>query len=116
MRLSWPMPRRTSLMSPPIRSQRLAISLMKLILVDSSALATYLVISGAFGRHRQERLFGPQERSVQLAQHVGDFLPADADDDAVGLHEVLDRGAFLEEFGIAGDVAVAAGELARARW
>ena len=27
-----------------------------------------------------------------------------ADDDAVGLHEVLDRGAFLEELGIGDDV------------
>ena len=49
MRLSWPMPRRTSLMSAPIRSQRLAISLMKLIFVESSALATYLVISALSG-------------------------------------------------------------------
>ena len=49
MRLSWPMPRRTSLMSAPVRSQRLAISLMKLIFVDSRALATYLVISALSG-------------------------------------------------------------------
>ena len=49
MRLSWPMPRRTSLMSAPAHSQRFAISLMKLIFVDSSALAAYLVISALSG-------------------------------------------------------------------
>ena len=49
MRLSWPMPRRTSLMSAPARSQTFAISLMKLIFVDSSELATYLVISALSG-------------------------------------------------------------------
>ena len=49
MRASWPMPRRTSLMSAPSRSHRLAISLMKLIFVASIALATYLVISALSG-------------------------------------------------------------------
>ncbi len=36
-------------MSAPRRSQRLAISLMKLIFVASRALATYLVISALSG-------------------------------------------------------------------
>ena len=49
MRLSWPMPRRTSLMSAPAPSQMLATSLMKLIFVDNSALAAYLVISALSG-------------------------------------------------------------------
>src|SRR5919108_420465 len=49
MRASWPMPRRTSLMSAPSRSHRLAISLMKLILVASMALAAYFVISADSG-------------------------------------------------------------------
>ena len=70
MRLSWPMPRRTSLMSAPIRSHRLAISLMKLIFVASMALATYLVISALSGDIDQERLLGAQERRVQLAEHA----------------------------------------------
>ena len=68
---SWPMPRRTSLMSAPSRSQRLAISLMKLILVASRALATYLVISALSGDMTRNGLLGAQERGVQLAQHVG---------------------------------------------
>ena len=43
------MPRRTSLTSALYASQRLAISLMKLILVASRQLATYLVISALSG-------------------------------------------------------------------
>ena len=49
IRLSWPIPRRTSSMSASIRSQRFATSLMKLIFVDNSALATYFVISALSG-------------------------------------------------------------------
>src|SRR5262249_60611129 len=45
MRLSNPKPRTTSLMSAPTRSQMLAISLAKLILVARKALAAYLIIS-----------------------------------------------------------------------
>ena len=86
---------------------------MKLILVESSALATYLVISALSGDMTQERLLGAQERLVELAQHLADFVAADADHDAVGLDEVFDRRAFLEELGIAGDVAIAAGALFR---
>ena len=48
MRGSLPMPRRTASMSAPRRSARLAISLMKLILVASMALAAYLVSSALF--------------------------------------------------------------------
>ena len=60
---------------------------------------------GAFGRHDQKRLLGAQERGVQLAQHLGHFRASHADDDAVGLHEVVDRGPFLQELGVAGHVA-----------
>ena len=44
MRLSKPKPRTTSRMSAPTRSQRLATSLAKLILVARRALAAYLII------------------------------------------------------------------------
>jgi hypothetical protein len=47
-----------------------------------------------------------------LVKHVGDFLPADANDHAIGLHEVLDRRALFEKLGIARHVAIAAGKLA----
>ena len=45
MRPSDPMPLETALMSAPVRSQRAAISLMKVILVARKALAAYLIIS-----------------------------------------------------------------------
>ena len=111
MRLSWPMPRRTSLMSAPIRSHRLAISLMKLILVDSSALATYLVISALSGDMTRNGFSVRRNGAYSSCSTSPTSCAAHADHDAVGLHEVVDRRAFLEELGIAGHVAVAAGVL-----
>ena len=115
MRLSWPMPRRTSLMSAPARSQRFAISLMKLIFVESMALATYLVISALSGDMRQKRLVGPQVGLIEVRQHVDRPPAPGADHHAVGLHEVVDRHAFLEKLGIAGHVDLAAGQLLEPR-
>lgn len=66
---------------------------------------------GAFGRHRKERFVGAEEWSVKLFELFGRGRLADADNDAVGEHEVLDRGAFFEELGIAGDEAGAPGGL-----
>ena len=111
MRLSWPMPRRTSLMSAPTRSQTLAISLMKLILVGQHGVGDVLGHLGAFRRHHQQRLVGPQVRFVEVRQHVGHLRPPHADDHAVGLHEVVDGHPFLEKLGIARHVDVAAGQL-----
>ena len=98
------MPRRTSLMSAPSRSHRLAISLMKLIFVASMALAAYLVISALSGDMtrngcsvRRNGLYS----SCRRPRHLG---PAHADDDPVGLHEVVDGGPFLEKLRIAGHV------------
>ena len=84
---------------------------MKLILVASMQLATYLVISADFRPHHQERLLGPQEGLVEVAELLGDLGPRDADDDAVGLGEVVDRRPFLEELGVAGDVERGLGDL-----
>ena len=74
---------------------------------------------GALGRHDQERPVGAEERGVELAEPLADLGPADADDDAVGLVEVVDRRPFLEELGVAGDVERDVGHLghppARAR-
>ena len=103
-RLSWPMPRRTSLMSAPIRSQRLAISLMKLILVASRQLATYLVISALSGDITRNGRSVRRNGAYSSCSTSRDFGPADADDHAVGLDEVVDRRPFLEELGVAGDV------------
>ena len=115
MRLSWPMPRRTSLTSAPAHSQRLAISLMKLIFVDKQGVGHVLGHLGALGRHGQQRLVGPQVGLVEVGQHVDHLLAPRADHHAIGLHEVVDRHPFLEKLGIAGHVDVAAGQLLQPR-
>ena len=66
---------------------------------------------GALGRHDQERPVGAEERGIQLVQPIGDLVAAHADHDAVGLVEVVDRRAFLEELGVAGDVERDLGDL-----
>ena len=86
------------------RSQRLAISLMKLIFVASRALATYLVISALSGDMTRNGLSVRRNGAYSSRSTLADLRPAHADDHAVGLHEVVDRRAFLEELGIAGHV------------
>ena len=57
----------------------------------------------ARGVHHHDRRAGPRERPVELL-HQGArpvVVRVDADDHAVGLHEVLDRGALLQELGVA---------------
>ena len=49
------------------------------------------------------------ERGIDLFHRRNRPLRANADDDAVGLHEVLDGEAFAEEFGVADDVTFDAG-------
>ena len=44
-----------------------------------------------------------EDRAVNFAQVGGGRFVLDADDDAIGVEEVLDGGAFAEEFGIGGD-------------
>ena len=100
------MPLRTSLMSAPSRSQRFAISLMKLILVASMALAAYLVISADSGLIDEEGPLRAQEGGIEFAEHLADLWLANADDDAIGLHEVVDGRAFLQELGITRDIDV----------
>ena len=103
------MPRRTSLMSAPSRSHRLAISLMKLILVASMALATYLVISALSGDMTRNGRSVRRNGAYSSRSTSADLRPADADDDAVGLHEVVDGRPFLEELRVAGHVQRDAG-------
>ncbi len=66
---------------------------------------------GALGRHDQERPVGAEERGIERVQPLGDLLASHADDDAIGLVEVVDRGAFLEELGVARDVEGHLGDL-----
>ena len=58
-------------------------------------------ILGQFGRahvHDDHALVAALERRVQVAHDLGGALVVAAYHDAVGAHEILDRGAFLEEF------------------
>ena len=58
---------------------------------------------GAGAVHHHDRRAGARERRVQLLHQLGRARILGADDDAVGLHEVFDRGALLQELGIADD-------------
>jgi hypothetical protein len=49
---------------------------------------------------------------TQLAEHLAGARVVGAHDHAVGVHEVLDRGALLEELGVAGDHDLLLGVLA----
>ena len=91
-------------MSAPSRSHRLAISLMKLIFVASMALAAYLVISADSGDMTRNGRSVRRNGAYSSRSTSADLRPAHADDDAVGLHEVVDRRPFLEELGVAGHV------------
>jgi hypothetical protein len=80
--------------------------------VASIALAAYLV-SSALRVHHARAFVVAVERQVQLAHQLQRALPGlvigHTEHDAVRPHEVLHRGAFLEELGIAHD-----GEVGRA--
>jgi hypothetical protein len=59
---------------------------------------------GAGVVHRDDGVPGAHERLVQLAHDLERLLAHRADDDAVGLHEVVDGRAFLQELGVGDDV------------
>ena len=65
MRLSWPMPRRTSLMSAPHALAEVGHLVDEADLGRQQGVGDVLGHLGTFGRHDQERLFGAQERGVQ---------------------------------------------------
>src|ERR1700741_2027342 len=104
MRGSEPMPWRTCSMSAPTRSAMFAISFMKLIFVASIAFAAYLVSSAertSISTMRSWlRLNGAYSAFILRARAAR----GGADDDAVRTHAILDRVAFLEEFGIGDDL------------
>ena len=108
MRRSRPTPRRTSSTSLPSASHRLAISLISEMRAASMALAAYLVISALSGLMNRIGLPVRTNGSVELLHEGAGARRRDADDDAVGLQEVLDRGAFLEELRIGDDVELVA--------
>ena len=100
MRPSRPMPRATSCTSPPTFSQRLAISLMKVILVARKALAAYLISSLVSRLVNSDGRFVDIERAIDFAHHLARPLGVAAHHHAVGAAEILDRRTFAQEFRI----------------
>ena len=94
MRWSSPMPRATSSTSAPVSSQTFAISLMNEILVARNAFAASLIISALA---TSVRTSGAPSGAYSSTDGVARPVALVADDDAVGLEEVLERGALLEE-------------------
>ena len=84
---------------------------MKLILVAEHGVGDVLRHLRAFRRHDEERPLGAKKRRVKLLQFLADVRHAPADDDAIGLHEVVDRGAFLQELRVRRDLDRLAGFL-----
>ena len=103
MRSSRPMPRATSTTSAPVSSQTLAISLMNEILVARKAFDASLTISALA---TSVRTSGASQRRVEIDDGIARPAAVVADDDPVGVQEVLDGRALLEELG-AGHVAEA---------
>ena len=79
---------------------------MKLILVASIAFAAYLVSSAERSVHHDHALVIARERVVECLQQFRRARVVGADDDPVRLHEVRDRGAFLQEFRVRHHVEV----------
>ena len=91
------MPSATLTTSAPVASQTFAISLMNEIRVISAAFAASLIISAEATSAADDRRVDPL---VQRRDRVAVRLVEGADDDPVGLHEVLDRGALGGELGV----------------
>ena len=86
MRWSRPIPLATSTTSAPVSSQTLAISLMNEIFVARNALEASLTISALATSVRTSGA----RAGVQLDDGVAGPVAVVADDNAVGVHEVLD--------------------------
>jgi hypothetical protein len=82
----------------------LASSFMKLMLGGEHRVGGVLGELGAAHVHEQGALVVAVEGLVDLAHALLCARRAGADEDAVGLEEVGDRRAFLEEFGVGDDV------------
>ncbi len=115
MRLSWPMPAADVVDVGPHAFANPRHLVDETDLRRKHRVGHVLRHLGALGRHRQQRLVGPQVRLIQIGQHVDHLLSPRADHHPVGLHEVVDRHALLEKLGIAGHVDVAAGQLLQPR-
>ena len=81
-----------------------AMSFMNEMRVASMRVRRVLRHLGGRDVHEDDRLARAHERRVQLGHHAARVIRLGAEHDAVGLHEVVDRRAFLQELGIADDV------------
>ena len=100
MRRSRPMPRATSLTSAPSRSQMVAISLMKLILVARNAFEAYLIISAV--RMSVWMIGGSGlQVAIQVGHPIDRLGVGPAEHDAVRVPEVVDRRALAQELRVA---------------
>ncbi len=104
MRSSLPMPLRTTSTFAPTRSQSSAMSFMNEMRVASIAFAAYFVISADGMSMKMIGLPRAHERRVQLGHHAARVIRLGAEHDAIRLHEVVDRRAFLQELRVADDV------------
>ena len=69
----------------------------------------------AFRRHGEKWPASAEQRRIQRSKRLRHRRPTHADDDPIGIHEVVDRRPFLQELGVARDIAIAAGELLKPR-
>ncbi len=97
MRRSLPMAEATSCTSAPSVSHRSATSLMKLILSARKALAAYLASSAELAPDEHDRRVAQGERLVEPRHQFARALVVEADEHAVGMHEVLDGRALAQE-------------------
>ena len=117
----------TCSMLASVASQRLETALMKEIFRARKALEACLMISALLvevsssggGRatlqgpgmaSRPGVVVASGERRVDAVEHGGGALAVGADDDAVGMQEVGDGGAFAEKLGVGDDVEEVAGD------
>ena len=103
MRLSRPMPRATSCTSAPSALAEIGD------LVDEGDLGGEKRVGGVFDQFGgapagvHDRRLVEVERPVDFGHHLARALVVGADDDAVGVLEVLDRRAFAQKFRIGDD-------------
>src|SRR5215475_5665269 len=100
MRRSSPIPRAISCTSAPHRSQRSAISLMKVDLGREKSIGcVFDELRGAPSGKEHRRLIYEQ-RSIKLAHHVTRPLVIGANHDAIGVLEILNGGALAQKLRI----------------
>jgi hypothetical protein len=106
MRLSVPMPSATLMTSAPAGFADLREGVGVADLEGEEAVGGVLDELGAVDVGDEH---GRDEGLIHFLHEGEGAVAVAADDDAIGLHEVLDGAAFTEEFGIADDIELDAG-------